>query len=312
MRAAVLLALGCSGSAWASAPHRPAPDAQAIREAVHASAPTRERFLSARSLAHFLVASLARERGDVEAMFAELRLSALYETTSAFPRFLLASELSARGDDEQAGRELKEALQLEPSHGPSLRLAASIALRRGRAAQAVEFANRAVRSGPTDDDAAALLVEAYLAARDLDAAAQAVRGLELITRSARHDADEAVRRAARSAALVADAAASDGRDELAESLYRLAESLDPTTRRKFALAGFLETRNRFAAAETVYATVPDEDVLALAARVRAALCVHRRGDAAGAILLLEALRERHPLEADVARALAGLRSRGGR
>lgn len=298
---ALLAGVWLSGAAAAAAP-RAQPDVVAIREATSRSPEVGERWFSARSLSHFLLAMLARERGDLDGVLGELRLSALYETQSPYPRFALAEELARRGDFAAADAEAREALELDRAHAPSLMLLGRLESARGRHERAVDTLRRAARANPEDPEPLALLMQAHLARRELEQAVQVVERLDALVAGARDPSRKATRTAAQALAELADALAADGHDEQAEAYYRRAAARDGANgQRLVALGAFLEARGRAHEAALAYgrAFAPagnDPQLAATAGRLY--LKAGERGAAAAYIELIARTRDAASRRAD--------------
>ena len=94
--------------------------------------------------------------------------------TSAGARFVLGQSLSASGDLDDAFAEFTEAVRLDPLHRPASRALARHALDMGRPETALVLARELVRTDPTDEDAAVMLVTALIRQHDYAGAAQAL------------------------------------------------------------------------------------------------------------------------------------------
>lgn len=227
----------------------PAPDPAAIREATRFSR-VEGRYVSARSVSHYLRSSLALEAGDEATALAELRLAVLYDPTSVHLRYRLAEELVARGQQEKAERSIRELLERHPGHVPSLLLLADmVRLRSGREAQ--KLLERAWNAAPGEVAAPSALVEHWLERRQLNRALAVA--LEMDGRLAGASDEARVIACAEALSSVAEALARSGRMSEAERLLRRAVDRDPSVERLLALAALFDEGERYAEAAELYA-----------------------------------------------------------
>lgn len=251
---------------------RAAPDRSAMKEAVGPGTPG-DRYVPSRSIAHYLNALLARDAGDDAAALAELRLAALYDVQSPWPRYALAEEYARRGEPRRAETAAHDALELDPAHAPSLVLLGRLALGRDRAEDAVSFLGRASRADPRDTRAWALLVRAQLRRGDLEAAAAAVDRLDALAAAGTarpRGAARPQREAAQALVEVAEAFAGNEADARAETFFARAAEREPgDPQRLLQWAAFYESRARWRDAAALQgraiAASGDDPVLAAAA-----------------------------------------------
>jgi tetratricopeptide (TPR) repeat protein len=247
-----------------------------------------ERYVSARALTHFMLATMARTSGDPSGSMSELRLAALYDAEDPYAQCALAREYLRLGQPATALQAIENALLLDPDDATSLAVLGRIHLQRGEAGRAIASLRHAVAAAPEAIEPAALLVDALVAVGE-PMAAVAVAGrladqTEPLPAAERRLAAGALDRAA-------EAAARAGRSEDAERLYQRALDLEPDrVERLMALARFYELRNRPAdAAEPAARAVGLSSARADAALNAARLYLRagRTLDAAGYITLLE-------------------------
>jgi tetratricopeptide (TPR) repeat protein len=164
----------------ATARPRAKPDVSAMREAIAMHGDPSSHYVSARALAHYMVAVMARANGKESEALAELRLAALYDSDDAYPQCALAEQFLRVGEPKAALETVRLALQTNPNDARSLTLMGRIHLLLGDSDRAAAVLRRAAGVAPHAIEPAALLVEALVAQGDPAAAVAAADRLASI------------------------------------------------------------------------------------------------------------------------------------
>ena len=212
-------------AASATQPRTP-PDRSAMREAV-GNDPFPARYISSRSIAHYLRGAIARESGDSQAALSELKLATLYDPENPYPQYAIAAEHLRRGDLAQADAAVHAALTIDRAHVPSLILRGRIALRRGRVRDALDSFREASQAEPDALEPLAGLVDAHLAAGDLAGAATVADRVSWVETNRCADPDADCHRDAPVLLRIGNALAAVGVGTQARAMYELAARRDP-------------------------------------------------------------------------------------
>lgn len=146
-----LLVLGAPALGHAATVERPGVDAEAVREAMRATAGG-ESYSSSRAYAHYLKARLAEQAGAHDRALQELRLAVIYDDASPELRVALAWAYARTDDLVRAGDEVTRVLASAPKHAEAHLLLGKIRAAQHRRADAVRAFERAITLGPKDPE----------------------------------------------------------------------------------------------------------------------------------------------------------------
>jgi tetratricopeptide (TPR) repeat protein len=206
-----------------------------------------DRYVSARSLMHFLRAVLARDAGDSIAAVTQLQLSTVYDAQSPYPQYLLAQEHFRLGQLAQAESAVRAALSIDPKHEPSVVLLGRIIYQRGRVEEALDAFEQATKLVPTDPEPYEWLVDARLARDDVSGALALSERLATLIATTRDPVivRRLQTRVAATTERVAAAMETQGKVAPAEDLYWRAANQEPDRAAHFVLLGqFYERHGR--------------------------------------------------------------------
>lgn len=270
----LLLAWGLPLGAWAHP--LPAPDAEAIREAVRPG-PGSGAYVSSRAYAHYLAARLAEERGDLQRALEEMRLASIFDDRSADLRVAVAWLYARTESLEKAVAELQRALRIDPDHAGAHLLLGKIRAAQHRRAEAAASLERAIERNPSDPEAWLVLTRLHADFGDWKAAEEVASRYEaavpgdaapwrLLARTAweREEKAAAVRYLRRAVDRDREDAASrlhlalveerEGNEERAAALYEEVLRLDPTVPQALLGAGRCALRRNAIAEARAYFT----------------------------------------------------------
>lgn len=274
--AALLVLLGFQvAEAQAKAPARPRVDTEAMREAMSPMQEPSDRFASAASYAHFLMARLRHHAGDHRAALDELRLALASDDGNPFLMTAMAEQYARLSDLDRAEHQLRRVIDRNPGYQPAQLLMGRVLYEANRLTRARAHLGRAIRLRPKDPDAYLVLAQLWLDQGRPDDAVKVVEelsaalpgepvgyrrlGLALAekgdTGRAERLLDKAVDRDpgdVEAWVAMAQLAEVDGRLERAETCFSNALERDPDNRDLLLAAGRLALRQNAAARAKAY------------------------------------------------------------
>ncbi|MHB8873047.1 MAG: tetratricopeptide repeat protein, partial [Myxococcaceae bacterium] len=246
-------------------PKRPAPDEQAMREAMSSGLADDERFSSSASYAHYLRARLAHHAGDHRRALDELRLALASDDQNPFLLTQLAEEYARLSDLNRAERELRKVIEHDPRYQPAQLLMGRVLFEGQKYTRAKVHLGRAIRLLPKDPDGYLVLTQLWLELNKPDEAIRVVEelsaalpgepvgykrlGLALAERNDQARAEKMLKRATdkdpgdfESWVALAQVYETTSRPAEAEEAFSKALQLDPDSRDVLLAAGRLALR----------------------------------------------------------------------